>query len=67
MTHIAGLVVLEIADGELAVEAVIVLLGELIVPRCSAAVCICVIAKESEWRLSLCIGTYGQLLPVRCL
>ena len=42
-THIAGLVVLEIADRELAIEAVVVLFGELFVPGCGVLV---VVAKE---------------------
>lgn len=50
--HIARLVVLEIADRELAIEAIIVLFCELIVPR-RAALC-SVIAEESAWRLGLC-------------
>ena len=43
-THVARLVVFEIADRKLAVEAVVVLFGKLIVPGCCV---VCVVAEES--------------------
>lgn len=50
---------LEIADRKFAIEAVVVLFGELIVPRC-AALGFCVVAeKPAEGRLSLCAPEYA--------
>jgi hypothetical protein len=60
-TDITGLVMLEIADRKFAIEAVVVLFGELIVPG-RATRRFCVVAEESGgWRLSLCTPECVQL------
>lgn len=52
-TDITRLVVLEIADRRFAIEAVVVLLGELIVPRC-AALGFCLVAEEPAGAEPVC-------------
>lgn len=61
---------LEIADREFTIEAIVVLFGELIVPG-RAALCSCVVAEEPRgWRLSLCtpenVCNFTCVLTSRC-